>query len=513
MAFSNVSETMPSTLSLTDDDLGKWLDLDGLCQDSLTDGERSDSTPPDGYQDSTSMANQQPRSNGTETQHQEQQSKAMTRLKQKSLPRNRNFPEYSLICFPSNPAKPDGVKKKRKDFNEKRRLEVAQVRKTGACFRCKMRRISCGIGDPCTGCEKAAGALGTQMCIREKLTKMRFSSGELHYIDYTARLLDQELIAGTTHLGPPRKVAISMDYADNPVLNAEVQDFYGSETPPWLCCWVVMNQVGGQIEFHREESARYALLQLLPANDLISWVEKIIQHQDTRSIGFQQAVDSFVMGYSQASESLPMHDFVKKVHQLNCLAKIRLGLILCVDESGKTTAPSCALHTQFGQMSKTASQLIEKDVLSGLEKLVFGTSGIGPSNGIALWASLWCLILMYRKLVRSYIAFQQFPCHVPEDYSGFPECKLEAGTHFYHYLVSIYAALFRSTSPLYADFRVAATRQLLDDNEALIRAFMSIRTESFYFQRESCGMTASEDQLLRRMILDREADLQPKRTM
>lgn len=174
---------------------------------------------------------------------------------------------------------------------------------------------------------------------------------------------------------------------------------------------------------------------------------------------------------------------MRKVHELNCLTKIRLGLVLCVDESGKSTAPSCALQTQFGQISKTASQLIEKAVLCELEKVVFGTSGIGPSNGIALWASLWCLILMYRKLVRSYIAFQQFPCHVPEDYSGFPECKLEAGTHFYHYLISIYAALFRATSPLYADFRVAATRQMLNNDDELVRAFMNLRTESFYFRK------------------------------
>lgn len=161
-----------------------------------------------------------------------------------------------------------------------------------------------------------------------------------------------------------------------------------------------------------------------------------------------------------------------------------------------------------------------------MEKLMFGTAGIGPDNAIALWASLWCLILMYRKLVRSYIAFQQFPCHVPEDYSGFPECKLEVGTHFYHYLVSIYAALFRVTSPLYTDFRVAATRKLLDEDESLVRAFMNLRTESFYFrkcilgpsgvstnlstERESCSMTAPQDQLLRRMILDREAGLKPK---
>ena len=49
---------------------------------------------------------------------------------------------FSIICFPSDPARPDGKKKKRRDFNQQRRLEVAQVRKQGACLRCKIRRIS-----------------------------------------------------------------------------------------------------------------------------------------------------------------------------------------------------------------------------------------------------------------------------------------------------------------------------------------------------------------------------------
>ncbi|UPK99269.1 hypothetical protein LCI18_010204 [Fusarium solani-melongenae] len=501
----------PASVSAIDVDLETWLDVEGLCEDSSDDpGQNATTAQYDISSTLTSVQTPLDHNPQSEAQPAGQENRACPKSRRKTTTHANPSVNYSVICFPSNPAKPDGIKKKRKDFEEKRRLEVAQVRKTGACFRCKVRRISCGVGEPCQACKKAAGSLGLQLCIRERLTKMRFSSGDLHYIDYTARLLDQELIAGTTHLGPPRRVSISMDYVDNPALEVEVQDYYGNKTPPWLCCWVVMNQVDGHIELHREESARYALPQLLPSSDLVDWVENIIAHQDTRCIGFQQAVDAFIMRYGKSSASLPMHDFVRKVHKLNCLTKIRLGLVLCVEEDGKTTPPSCALHTQFGQISKAASQPIEKEVLSELEKLMFGTTGIGPDNAIALWASLWCLILMYRKLVRSYIAFQQFPCHVPEDYSGFPECKLEVGTHFYHYLVSIYAALFRVTSPLYTDFRIAATRKLLDEDESLVRAFMNLRTESFYFQRESCSMTAPQDQLLRRMILDREAGLKPR---
>ncbi|RGP63361.1 hypothetical protein FLONG3_9922 [Fusarium longipes] len=485
--------------SSNDVDLEEFLDVQRLCDGA--------STPPNEPAQTQTCLNKiailaatnneiHPRKKRQDdTQRGSELNRSHTQPRPKGIrPNVSSIPEYSVICFPSNPTKPNGIKKKRKDFDEKRRQEVAQ----------------CGVGAPCQACEKVAGILGRELCIREKLTKMRFSSGDLHYIDYTARLLDQELIAGTTHLGPHRKVSLSMDYPGNPALEVEVQDYYGNTTPPWFCCWVVMDQVGGQVESYRQESARYALPQLLPPSHLVDWVERIIAHQETRCIGFQQTVDSFILRYSQSKSPLPMHGFVRKVHKLNCLTKIRLGLILCVEEGGDMTPPSCALHTQFGQISKAASQPIEKEVLLELEKLVFGSTGIGSDNSIALWASLWCLILMYRKLVHTYMAFRQFPCHVPEDYSGFPECKLEVGTHFYHYLVSIYAAIFRVTSPLYADFRVAATRKLLDDDESLIEAFMSLRTESFYFQRESMSMSASPDQLLRRMILDREAGLRPK---
>ncbi|KAF5973261.1 hypothetical protein FBULB1_8397 [Fusarium bulbicola] len=435
-------------------DLEEFLDIERLCEGTSTPSKSAQPlTPLNEIPIPAATSKQQcsEKKRQDDTQGGYETNRSFNRPGRKGIRSTVSVPEYSVICFPSNPTKPDGIKKKRKDFDEKRRLEVARVRKSGACFRCKVRRIS-------------------------------LIASDLHYIDYTARLLNQELIAGTTHLGPHRKVSLSMDYLDNPILEVEIQDYYGNTTPPWFCCWVVTDQVGEQVESYRQESARYALPQLLPPSQLIDWVERMIVHQDTRCVGFQQTVDSFILGYSQSEASLPMYEFVRKVHRLNCLTKIRLGLILCMERDGNMTPPSCALHTQFGQISKAASQPIEKEVLLELEKIVFGTAGIGPGNSMALWASLWCLILMYRKLVHTYMAFQEFPCHVPEDYSGFPECKLEVGTHFYHYLVSIYAALFRVTSPLYADFRVAATRKLLNDDESLIEAFMSLRTESFYFR-------------------------------
>ncbi|KAG9507359.1 hypothetical protein J7337_000909 [Fusarium musae] len=77
-----------------------------------------------------------------DTQGGYKKNRSFNQPRRKGIRSTVSVPEYSVICFPSNPTKPDGIKKKRKDFDEKRRLEVARVRKTGACFRCKVRRIS-----------------------------------------------------------------------------------------------------------------------------------------------------------------------------------------------------------------------------------------------------------------------------------------------------------------------------------------------------------------------------------
>lgn len=136
---------LPSPTHLPDDDLAKWLDIDGLCQDFIpTDEEIRLSLPRNELQHTKPIETEKsPQNDNLQPSiSQEEVNKSALKPKGTNLTRNRNLPEYSVICFPSNPAKPDGIKKKRKDFTEKRRLEVAQVRKTGACFRCKMRRIS-----------------------------------------------------------------------------------------------------------------------------------------------------------------------------------------------------------------------------------------------------------------------------------------------------------------------------------------------------------------------------------
>lgn len=196
-----------------------------------------------------------------------------------------------------------------------------------------------------------------------------------------------------------------------------------------------MSDVGGDILYRWAESPRYALVSL-PSNEmLVGWAEQWIRFMDTRTVSFENALSTFMMRYSQHSGQLPLvcqiwhqepcisltakqHDVVRCVHKLNCLGLIRTGLILCSDDVGGQAIASCAVHTQVSFVSKLASQPVEAEILAILDKLLFSSGGIGPSNHLALWTCLWSLILMYRRLVRSYKAFLQFPCHVPEGYAG-----------------------------------------------------------------------------------------------
>lgn len=75
--------------------------------------------------------------------------------------------------------------------------------------------------------------------------------------------------------------------------------------------------------------------------------------------------------------------------------------------------------------------------------------------------------------------------HGADGSEGFPEYKLGVGKRIYHYLVSIYSALFRSTTPLYTDWEVETNWKLLDNDQELVRSFLDLRTEVFWYRKLS----------------------------
>lgn len=351
-----------------EDDISRWIDVDSLCPDH--DGQPASAEDSHGQYSSVqapcdpAAGSEQRRGPSSSAKPGVTRERGVRHREDRAPGRVTSKADHAFytMCFPANPAKPEGDKKRRRDFSHQRRLEVARVRRAGACIRCRIRRVS--VGYQCV-VVIGQGPMGASFCdlwrliegsaaresrvlhvknqqvpsdrpyVRERslrksdlrvwvrcqagtpgdgvviLTICLFfssssSSQDTHYIDVATHLLDQELIAGTTHVGPPRAVTVSLGSLDCPGLEVEVQDFYTRSSAGWLCCWAVVSSVDGCLDLFQEESSHYALTRLPDPETVIQWAEATTVHQDGRLIGLHQAMDSFILRYSKSELDLPM---------------------------------------------------------------------------------------------------------------------------------------------------------------------------------------------------------------
>jgi hypothetical protein len=87
---------------------------------------------------------------------------------------------FAMWDVANPPTSPMVARKVRGKFAAERRIAVKEVRKKGACLRCRMLKKSCDSGDPCNECAKLEGArLWKGQCVRTRLSKIFevFSSG------------------------------------------------------------------------------------------------------------------------------------------------------------------------------------------------------------------------------------------------------------------------------------------------------------------------------------------------
>lgn len=59
----------------------------------------------------------------------------------------------------------------------------------------------------------------------------------------------------------------------------------------------------------------------------------------------------------------------------------------------------------------------------------------------------------------------------------------ELSRHIYNTLTSIYATIYRTTSPLTFDWRRNEVAEMLGHNQQLIGLFCNIKTEMFWFRK------------------------------
>jgi hypothetical protein len=84
---------------------------------------------------------------------------------------------------PGDGARHNGKQKVRGAFTGKRRVEVQEVRKQGACIRCRILKKSCSLGTPCTACSNVDSArVWKQPCSRRRLIQeMDMFNASLHH--------------------------------------------------------------------------------------------------------------------------------------------------------------------------------------------------------------------------------------------------------------------------------------------------------------------------------------------
>lgn len=128
-------------------DISQWLNIDELCSsegntETIDQGSDAHGRPAQGGRPSSLPGSLIPIAEPADEEH---PTSKTTQLSKDLKTKPETSERFSVICFPSDPARPEGKKKKRRDFTERRRQEVAQIRKSGACLRCKIRRTSVSL--------------------------------------------------------------------------------------------------------------------------------------------------------------------------------------------------------------------------------------------------------------------------------------------------------------------------------------------------------------------------------
>jgi hypothetical protein len=107
----------------------------------------------------------------------------------------------------------------------------------------------------------------------------------------------------------------------------------------------------------------------------------------------------------------------------------------------------------------------EVEVLSLLQKCIFGKEGPGRQNMLPIWTSLWLLILVYRRTLYYY------------DKHGRKRELYQLANHMYDLLVSIYSGLFRPSSPLWLNWLRDDVYELFGRDWRITEAMGTLKTE------------------------------------
>jgi hypothetical protein len=163
------------------------------------------------------------------------------------------------------------------------------------------------------------------------------------------------------------------------------------------------------------------------------------------------------------------------------------------DGDGDGDIVSTAIWLQLRLPIGKGIKATETDVLTEIDRMIQSKSGIGRQNPLATWAALWVLVLSYKDYMifckawrygqdsgnlDSFPRPNKFRLTISEG-----EKIYNLNEHLYNMLTSIYAALYKTTSPLTLDWRSNEVAVMLGNDSQIINLFCNIKTEMFWFRK------------------------------
>ncbi|KAF5593720.1 hypothetical protein FPCIR_5151 [Fusarium pseudocircinatum] len=180
----------------------------------------------------------------------------------------------------------------------------------------------------------------------------------------------------------PRDIVIFFTRdAESPFLRASVQAYHsqnGTDENP------------RNAAFERDRFPTYGELQ--------RWVEAQIRRE--RSSRFEHMVQNFLLSYYEDGQGLPKHNLVSKVHTMNCFFRIwKAPRFTCCSSSNKLSQVPFTVQAELRRIAWNALVSHEHDILKLLEDCLAQQESLKAQEKMAVWASLWQLMIMYRDLV------------------------------------------------------------------------------------------------------------------
>jgi hypothetical protein len=161
---------------------------------------------------------------------------------------------------------------------------------------------------------------------------------------------------------------------------------------------------------------------------------------------------------------------MRKVIRLSCLHAI---WCLALPQARTSREQPCqyaskVVHAQVKVVVARGIVDLEVEILSELQKLIFGSKGPGKLNLLPIWTCLWHLILTYRRTLQNLASKKN------KD-TGFALAQ-----HMYDMFVSVYSGLFRPSSPMWLNWLKDEVFELFGKDYRITHCIGTLKTELDY---------------------------------